>query len=181
VDRILVFGNSGYGKSTLAQRLGRERGLAHLDLDTLAWLPEMPPRRQPLAASARAIDEFTAQHDTWVIEGCYTDLLRLLTAAATELIFMDLAVEVCVENARQRPWEPHNHASKAAQDANLAMLIDWIRAYPPARMNFLTTRIACCLNSTPATNGVLLKICRDPVDAHDSLTAVCCSGTHCPC
>ncbi|CAN0584494.1 unnamed protein product, partial [Ectocarpus sp. 12 AP-2014] len=34
--RILLFGNSGAGKSTLARRLGAARGVAHLDLDTLA-------------------------------------------------------------------------------------------------------------------------------------------------
>ncbi|MCE9595769.1 MAG: hypothetical protein K8S98_16390 [Planctomycetes bacterium] len=37
--RVLVFGNSGSGKSHLARRLLTEHGLAHLDLDTIAWAP----------------------------------------------------------------------------------------------------------------------------------------------
>ncbi|WP_415071942.1 AAA family ATPase [Hyphomicrobium sp.] len=43
MQRLLIFGNSGSGKSTLARQLAQERGLAHLDLDTLAWQPGMPP------------------------------------------------------------------------------------------------------------------------------------------
>jgi hypothetical protein len=34
-----------------------------------------------------------------------------------------------VQNCRARPWEPHKYASKAEQDANLPMLLDWVRAY----------------------------------------------------
>jgi aminoglycoside phosphotransferase len=44
-------------------------------------------------------------------------------------VFLNPGVEACVANARLRPWEPHKYASKAAQDANLEMLIAWIRDY----------------------------------------------------
>ena len=128
--KVLIFGNSGSGKSTLARRLSAEEGMAHLDLDVLAWLPTEPPERRPLSESRADIDRFIAQHDSWVIEGCYTDLLELAAAESSEMIFMNLPVAVCRENARNRPWEPHKYDSKAAQDANLEMLIDWISHYP---------------------------------------------------
>ena len=124
--RLLVFGNSGSGKSTLARRTG----LPHLDLDTLAWEPRTPPARRPLVASAREINAFVRANETWVIEGCYADLLALAAPRCTRMIFLNPGVEACVAQAKARPWEPHKYASKDAQDANLAMLIDWIRAYP---------------------------------------------------
>jgi len=127
--RVLVFGNSGSGKSTLAARLADAGGLAHLDLDILAWLPEHPPRRAPLGDSAQHIEAFIHRHAGWVIEGCYTDLLEVAAPFATEAVFLNLDVEQCVANARNRPWEPHKYESKAAQDANLDMLIAWIRDY----------------------------------------------------
>ncbi len=130
MQRILIFGNSGSGKSTLAARLRDAQGLAHLDLDVLAWLPSTPPERRPLAESGRAISEFVAAHENWVIEGCYTDLLQLAAPLATEAIFLNLSVAQCQANARKRPWEPHKYSSPAAQDANLAMLLDWIAQYP---------------------------------------------------
>src|SRR5262249_42034559 len=129
VDRVVIVGNSGSGKSTLALRLARTRGLAHLDLDALAWEPVMPPVRRPLADSARELDTFIHTHRRRVVEGCYADLLTLALPLCTLLLFLNPGVEACVHNARSRPWEPHKYPSKAAQDANLEMLIRWIREY----------------------------------------------------
>ena len=50
MSRIIVFGNSGSGKTTLAQALAQREGLAHLDLDTVAWRPVTPPERRPVGA-----------------------------------------------------------------------------------------------------------------------------------
>jgi RNA polymerase sigma-70 factor (ECF subfamily) len=129
MTRYLLLGNSGSGKSTLAARLAARDGLAHLDLDTLAWLPTTPPARRPLADSERDLRAFTDANAAWVIEGCYADLAALVAARASMLVLLDPGVEACIENAKQRPWEPHKYASKAAQDANLDMLIEWIRGY----------------------------------------------------
>ena len=126
MSRIAIVGNSGSGKSTLAKRLE----LPHLDLDTLAWQPDVaPPTRRLLADSAAAIHAFTDRHDAWVVEGCYADLAALVLPRATRLVLVAPGVDACIANARARPWEPHKYASREAQDANLEMLIDWIRAY----------------------------------------------------
>ncbi len=127
--RILLFGNSGSGKSTLASRLAAEASLAHLDLDTLAWLPSDPPQRKPLHDSKALIEQFVGRNGEWVVEGCYADLLEMLAELATEVLFLDIPVEQCVQNAKSRPWEPHKYASKEAQDANLEMLLAWIGQY----------------------------------------------------
>ncbi|WP_226649239.1 AAA family ATPase [Microbulbifer variabilis] len=128
MGKILIFGNSGSGKSTLAKRLSKG-GLAHLDLDTLAWMPTIPPQRMPLKESQLKIEAFIETHKDWVIEGCYTDLLELLANHASEIIFMDLSIDQCIVNAKNRPWEPHKYESKEAQDSNLDMLINWIKEY----------------------------------------------------
>ena len=136
VNKVLIFGNSGSGKSTLAKVLSQLRGLAHLDLDTLAWLPTNPPQRIPLSETRAAIDAFISSCDKWVIEGCYADLLDIAVPHADKVIFMNLPVAACIENARSRPWEPHKYASKAEQDKNLDMLIEWISQYPTRQDEF---------------------------------------------
>ncbi|MFS1523337.1 shikimate kinase [Microbulbifer sp. 2304DJ12-6] len=127
--KILIFGNSGSGKSTLARHIAGKEGLAHLDLDLLAWLPISPPQRRTIEESRIRINSFLQEQNGWVVEGCYTDLLVLLKHEATEIIFMDLGVEQCIVNARNRPWEPHKYKTQEAQDANLEMLVSWIREY----------------------------------------------------
>jgi adenylate kinase family enzyme len=134
--KVLVFGNSASGKSTLAKRLAASEQLAHLDLDLLAWQATNPPTRVPLVESAKAIEKFMLQHEHWVIEGCYSDLLKVAEEQSTEIIYMNLSVDDCIENANNRSWEPHKYTSKIEQDANLAMLIQWISQYELRDDNF---------------------------------------------
>lgn len=134
--RILIFGNSASGKSTLAKQLSCDQGLAHLDLDTLAWQQSSPPTRKPLDQSAKSLKNFMQSSDNWVIEGCYADLLAIAAPFANEVIFMDLPVSLCIDNAKNRPWEPHKYTSRQAQDDNLDMLIDWISQYQQRQDTF---------------------------------------------
>lgn len=127
--RILIVGNSGSGKSTLAAALARDRALAHLDLDPLAWEPGLPPVRRAIADSLADVSRFTDVHARWVIEGCYADLLRELFALATDLVFLNPGTEACVRNCRARPWEPHKYASPAEQARQLEPLLAWVREY----------------------------------------------------
>ena len=130
MHRIVIFGNSGSGKSTLARQFASEYGLAHLDLDTLAWQDSSPPQRKPIEESFVEISRFVDDHQSWVIEGCYSDLLSLAMKAADKLIFLNPGVEICMDNCRSRPFEPHKYESREAQDRNLEMLLDWVRQYP---------------------------------------------------
>lgn len=136
LQKVLVFGNSASGKSTLAKRLAKVGLLAHLELDLLAWQATNPPTRVPLVESAKVIEKFMIQHEHWVIEGCYSDLLKIAEEQSTEIIYMNLSVDDCIINANNRPWEPHKYASKTEQDANLAMLIEWISQYEHRDDNF---------------------------------------------
>jgi adenylate kinase family enzyme len=125
--RIVIIGNSGSGKSTMAQRLAAEHSLPHLDLDTLAW--SATAVRRPLEESATLLSAFVDAHPEWVIEGCYASLLERALRFASELRFLNPGVEACVENCRRRPWEPHKYASKEEQDARLDFLLSWVRDY----------------------------------------------------
>ncbi|KAA3622053.1 MAG: shikimate kinase [Proteobacteria bacterium] len=130
MKRIVVFGNSGSGKSTYAKELSATLGGSHLDLDTVAWEPDAEtPTRRSLDASRMEIREFIDSRESWVVEGCYSDLLEIAMSRATEIVFLNPGADVCVDNARNRPWEPHKYSSPEAQDANLAMLIEWIKTY----------------------------------------------------
>lgn len=129
MSKVVIFGNSGSGKSTLATELALKNQLAHLDLDTIAWKASKTPERQTILESSKSINDFLITHNNWVIEGCYADLLEIVTPKTDKVIFLNLPVSACVANAKNRPWEPHKYKSKEAQDENLDMLIDWISQY----------------------------------------------------
>jgi len=127
--KVVIFGNSSSGKSTLAGHLAATENLNHLDLDVLAWQPTEPPQRKPLKESHADILAFIESSPGWIIEGCYADLLEVALPYSSDVIFMNLPVKACIENARARPWEPHKYNTKESQDSNLDMLIDWIAQY----------------------------------------------------
>lgn len=129
MNRIVIFGNSGSGKSTLAKELSEAGRLSHLDLDSIAWQPTSPPQRRAISESKLEIDSFISSNPDWVIEGCYSDLLDIVLPESSEVIYLNLPIEACIANAKDRPWEPHKYESKEAQDANLEMLIEWIAQY----------------------------------------------------
>lgn len=102
-------------------------GIAHLDLDTLAW--EASGVRKGLNESVRELRVFIDAHDSWVIEGCYGSLIADASKAASELVFLNPGVEACKKNCLARPWEPHKYESIEEQDRNLKMLLKWVTEY----------------------------------------------------
>src|SRR3954466_2111869 len=127
--RILIFGNSGSGKSTLARTLAAQHRLAHLDLDSIVWEPSQIAVQRSADAIAGSLHQFCSEHDAWIIEGCYGELIEVATKHCTELIFLNPGVEACLANNRRRPWEPHKYASIEQQDTMLEALQAWVADY----------------------------------------------------
>jgi adenylate kinase family enzyme len=127
--KVVVFGNSGSGKSTLARQLATEHGLAHLDLDSIVWEPGKIAVQRPVDAIEASLAAFVSGHASWVIEGCYGELVQAASVHCTELVFLNPGLETCLEHNRARPWEPHKYASKAAQDQMLESLQAWVADY----------------------------------------------------
>jgi adenylate kinase family enzyme len=127
MNRILIYGNAGSGKSTMAREEARERGLEHLDLDSIAW--GAIAVRRPLSESVALLEAYVAAHPAWVIEGCYGDIVEAALPYASELRFLNPGVEVCVAHCQSRPWEPSKFPSREAQDRMLEALVAWVREY----------------------------------------------------
>ena len=125
--KILVFGNSGSGKSHFSQRLAAKNGLRVLDLDTVVWsaVAVFRPEHEIIAELLR----FVQTNPSWIIEGCYGRWMEHLLPHATEMVFMNPGEAACLSNCLARPWEAHKYSSKEEQDAKLAFLLDWVRGY----------------------------------------------------
>lgn len=126
---VVIIGNSGSGKSTLARKLQAGSPIRLLDLDTIAWEKDPPPRRRARITVERELRCFCEQPDGWIAEGCYGDLAEFLLQWKPLLLFMNPGTKACLENCHRRPWEPHKYPSKEAQDAGLGSLLDWVGEY----------------------------------------------------
>jgi adenylate kinase family enzyme len=86
--RIVVIGNSGGGKSTLARELAARRGLPHIEIDAILWQPgwTLAPREIYDGEHARAI-----AGERWIIDGLgRRESIAARLARATEIILVDM-------------------------------------------------------------------------------------------
>ena len=129
MQRIVVFGNSGSGKSTYAAHLANRAQLAHLDLDTIVWVPGQIAVPRSASVVEEDLQRFMGAKSSWVIEGCYGEWVEMASRACTELVFMNPGEATCLAHCRARAWEPHKFGSQAEQDKLLDALLAWVRAY----------------------------------------------------
>jgi adenylate kinase family enzyme len=127
--RVAIIGNSGSGKSTLARQLAGSQSLTTLELDTVVWEPGQVGVLRNEDEAAADVRAFCAAHERWVIEGCYARLTGNALRDSPILLFLDPGVDVCLANARSRPWEPHKYPSPDEQQEMFELLLDWIREY----------------------------------------------------
>ncbi|KMM16289.1 AAA family ATPase [Synechococcus sp. GFB01] len=125
--KVVLLGNAGAGKSTLARRLMARSPAARLSLDAVAFLDGS--ERRPIQDSIAAVNRWMAGNESWIIEGCYADILEPIVPLCDELLFLNPGVEACIAHCRARAWEPDKFRSRQEQDANLANLIEWVRSY----------------------------------------------------
>jgi len=127
--RVAIFGNSGSGKSTVAHQISAQRSVEVLDLDMVVWEPGQIAVKRPARSAAKDVVTFCESHDSWIVEGCYGDLIKETLVWNPELWFLDPGLETCLSHCRSRPWEPHKYDSKAAQDEKLSFLLEWVTDY----------------------------------------------------
>ncbi|MFV1985697.1 MAG: shikimate kinase [Gemmatimonadota bacterium] len=127
--RLLVFGNSGSGKTTYARGLVRDHGLPHLDLDSIVWEPDRIAVQRAADAILESLDEFLSANTEWVIEGCYGELVKAAAPHCSELVFLNPGLDVCQAHNRARPWEPAKYESLEQQNSYLADLQKWVEEY----------------------------------------------------
>jgi len=123
--KVLVFGNSGSGKSTYARALAAREGLAHLDSDSIVWGFGEPGKiavQRPEEAVAASLRNFIDSHAAWVIEGCYGELIRAASVHCTLLVFLNPGIDACLANNLKRPWESHKYPSLELQNSMLDQL-----------------------------------------------------------
>ncbi len=101
LERIIIIGNSGSGKSWLARRLGQTLGLATTDLDDLHWRPGGYDRKRE-KGEAIQLAGAAAGGQAWIVEGVYGWLIEPIVDKASFLVWLDLNWVDCHENLKAR-------------------------------------------------------------------------------
>jgi hypothetical protein len=117
-----------------------------LDLDTVAWAPNSIAVARPAAEVESDVRGFCAARASWVVEGCYANLVQVSLQFAPRLVFLNPGEQQCLENCRARPWEQHKYASKEAQDQRLDFLLSWVSQHYTRSGEMSLSAHAACFN-----------------------------------
>ena len=99
MQRILIVGSGGAGKSTLSRRLSEILDIEVIHLDSLFWKPgwiESDP------AEWQKTLESIMSRDSWIIDGNYSRTLPKRLEACDTVVFLDLPRIVCLWGALKR-------------------------------------------------------------------------------
>jgi adenylate kinase family enzyme len=87
MQRIVVAGSTGSGKSTLSRELARRLGAPHVELDALYWDPGWTPAPEPLLRE-RA-DAALPPDGRWIVDGNYRMVRDIVWLRADTLLWLD--------------------------------------------------------------------------------------------
>ena len=111
MERVMIIGCGGAGKSTLARKLGEKTGLPVVHLDQIWWEPgnwqhiEKPEFDEKLALEL--------QKPRWILDGNFNRTIEARLAACDTVIYLDYPRLVCIKNWLGRVLKNWGHRRPA--------------------------------------------------------------------
>ena len=110
MNKIIVIGCPGSGKTTFSRKLAQVTGIPIYHLDAV-W--HKPDKTHIEREEFDKIQEDIFAAETWIIDGNYRRTVEMRVRACDTVIFFDLPTEICVEGAKARvgkmrpdmPWQ----------------------------------------------------------------------------
>jgi adenylate kinase family enzyme len=132
MQRILVIGSSGTGKSTLARKIAPKLGLPVIHLDQEYWQPGWVAT-EPAAWQARV--ERLVAREAWVMDGNYSGTFAIRVPRAEAMVWLDLPRHIYFRRAVWRIVQSYGRvrpdlAPGCPEKVDLEFLFKWVWTYP---------------------------------------------------
>ncbi len=134
MQKILIIGSSGAGKSTFALRLHKLTGIETIHLDKVYWQPNWV--ETPKDEWEKTIENLVKK-DSWIMDGNYSGTLEIRIYFCDTVIFLDLPRTTCVRRVIKRSLfykgsSRPDMAEGCAEKIDLEFLkfLKWIWDYP---------------------------------------------------
>jgi len=123
VNKIIIVGNSGSGKTWMSERMARLLGIRHITLDVIFWEAGGYNRKRDAHEIQADLKEIQ-NSSTWLVEGVFGHLVDVLMAFTDTLIYMDLPWEECKKNLLSRGSESSRQLDPKKAEENFHALLE---------------------------------------------------------
>jgi adenylate kinase family enzyme len=107
MQRVVVIGPCGAGKSTLATELAQQLGLPLYHMDRLNWRPGwVESSKNEIRARLTSI----LSENRWVIDGNYSGTLAGRLERADTIVYLDFPIRLCLWRVLRRVWRYRGRA-----------------------------------------------------------------------
>ncbi len=142
MNKVIVIGSGGAGKTTVAREIAAVTGLPLVHLDRFYWRPGWVPT--PADEWHRVVANVVAA-DRWVIDGNYGGTMNLRLAAADTVVFLDVPRLRCLARIVKRAvlyrWRTRDDMTPGCRERVTWEFVRWIWTYPATRRPGILTRL----------------------------------------
>jgi adenylate kinase family enzyme len=142
VDRVLVVGTAGSGKTTVGRELAGISGLPHVELDTIRY--ERDWREVPVEVFRSAVESVAAT-DNWIIDGNYAAVRELTWSRAQLVVWLDYPLPVVLRRLAgrtlrrlvARPGSDDRNPERIGRLLGRRSILLWaLRSHSPLRQEY---------------------------------------------
>lgn len=124
LNRIIIIGNSGSGKSWLGKILSQRTNITLFHMDEIRWDHSGYEIRRSASDINKALDAIKNK-DQWILEGVFGKMAEVCLPFSTLLIWLDLPWEECKQNLLSRGPQFDDHLNPREKEKALTKLIEW--------------------------------------------------------
>ena len=151
MEKIIVIGCPGSGKSTFARALHGITGIPLFHLDMLYWNADKTTVEKDIFHERLAS---VLQKNQWIIDGNYSSTMALRLEVCDTVIFLDYPLELCLAGIRERQGKPRSDIPwldteedeefidfiKNYNTQSRPQVIELLSQYPNKRIHIFTNR-----------------------------------------
>ena len=99
MQKVIVIGCPGSGKSTFSRALHQKTGIPLFHLDMMYWNADRTIVEKPVFLARL---EEALKQERWIIDGNYGSTMEKRMMACDMVIYLDYPLDVCIEGIRER-------------------------------------------------------------------------------
>jgi adenylate kinase family enzyme len=131
--KILIFGASGSGTTTLANSLSKKTGFLHLEVDNFYWKPTNPPFQEKVDKAVRQKNlllDFQSYDDV-IVCGSLVSWGKVWETAFDFVVFIYLENDIRMQRLKNREIERYGDqlSTDKQTQGNSEAFLDWANKY----------------------------------------------------